>query len=412
MIGAQTVRPVSASGRLPRALLSCACSLIALAWGAAPAAAQYMYLDSNGDGLHTAADRMNKSTPTTIDVWLHTDQNRDGSPAACSYLFGALDMSSYEFVLHAVGGTVTWGSMSNLVPDFTINLARDSRDTAGTVYYHNGFGGATALAPGLYKLASLTATVATGSPRIDIVTRHPINRTARTSFGSECIANSSYDHTNRFGTNWLDVDGLDSPIDVPPIVTAPGIVVPKDGATVEFDVGASDPDGDAIESLTADLSGLPPGNDAVFTLTSPSTAGTFTWTPTANDSGNFAVTFTATNYLPASRTTLIRVIGTITGSEGQTAPSVYRLAQNRPNPFNPGTEIEFALARDGPVRIAIYDASGKLVRELLSVTLPAGPHTVRWDGTDRTGRPAASGVYWCRLEAGATRLSRHMVLLR
>jgi hypothetical protein len=46
--------------------------------------AQYMYLDSNGDGIHTAADEVNPAGPTTIEIWLNTAVNRDGSPAVCS----------------------------------------------------------------------------------------------------------------------------------------------------------------------------------------------------------------------------------------------------------------------------------------------------------------------------------------
>ena len=412
MIRNPSVRQESTGGRLRRVLLVLIGALVAWVPATTPAAAQYMYLDSNGDGINTSTDRMNKSTPTTIDVWLRTDHNRDGSLAGCDFQAGAMDMYSYEFVLHAVGGTITWGSMSNLIPSFTTNLARDSRDTTGTVYYHNGFGGSAAQVPGTYKLATLTATVATGSPRIDIVTRHAIARSARTSFASDCVANQTYDHTNRFDTNWQDVDGLAAPLDNAPIVTAPGLVLPQDGAAVQFNVGASDPDGDAMLSLTADLTGLPAGNNAVFTAGSPWTSGSFSWTPTANDSGDYSVTFTATNFLPGTHTTEIRVIGAVTGSQGQSAPAVNRLSQNYPNPFNPGTVIDFALAKGGPVRIAIYDPAGRLVRELVTATLPSGPHSVRWDGTDGTGRDVASGVYWCRMEAGAARFSRHMVLLR
>ena len=40
--------------------------------------AQYMYLDSNGDGLHSGSDRLSASGATTVDVWLKTNENRDG----------------------------------------------------------------------------------------------------------------------------------------------------------------------------------------------------------------------------------------------------------------------------------------------------------------------------------------------
>jgi len=372
-----------------------------------------MYLDSNGNSVHDTGDRMNKSTPTTIDVWLDTDSNRDGTPGVCETGPGALDMSHYEFVLHAVGGTVTWGPMTNLISSFSVNLARDSRDTTGPTHYHNGYGGVGTVVPGLYKLATLTATVATGSPRIDIVEKHNINKLGRTSFGSECEANAEHDHMKRFGKNWFDADGLGAPIDQPPLVTAPGMVLPQDGSQVTINVTASDPDGDPISNLTADLSTLPVGHNGLFTKNGSNTAGTLTWTPTANDSGNYLVSFTATNFLSGTKVTVVRVIGTVTDvSEGQSSPYYFELAQNRPNPFNPATTIQFQLASQGHVRLAIYDMAGRLRGTLINAMLPAGPHEVRWLGQDVLGLPVPSGVYWYRLESDGLSRARRMVLLR
>ncbi len=377
--------------------------------------AQYLYLDSNGDGIHDATDRMNKSTPTTVDIWLDTDSNRDGSPATCTFGGGALDLSSYEVVLQAVGGTINWGPMSNLMANLTSNFARDARDTTGTVYYHNGYGTTMAskvYLPGFYKLASLVATVATGSPRVDIVVRHAINRASRTSFGTACLANAERDHTNKFGYNWFDVDGLQAPIDVPPFVRAPGLVLPQDGAQVVVDVLVSDPDGDGINSLVADFSGLPVGHNAAFTTNGSNTTGNFTWTPTANDSGDYSVTFTAMNFLPGTRTTVIHVIGTASGVGDKAPPATVELGQNHPNPFNPATSIDFFLPQSGRARLAIYDVAGRLVRELVSGIVDAGKHSEHWLGEDSRGKPVRSGVYWYRLEAGGLRLERRMVLLR
>ena len=44
--------------------------------------AQYMYLDANQDGIHDSGDALEANgTPTTVDVYLITDRNRDGSGA-------------------------------------------------------------------------------------------------------------------------------------------------------------------------------------------------------------------------------------------------------------------------------------------------------------------------------------------
>lgn len=88
------------------------------------------------------------------------------------------------------------------------------------------------------------------------------------------------------------------------------------------------------------------------------------------------------------------------------------LGQNRPNPFNPSTEISFALAAAGATELAIYTPAGQRVRTLLHEELPAGPHVVRWDGRGDDGRALASGLYIYRLQTAGHTLSRKMLLVR
>jgi len=88
-----------------------------------------------------------------------------------------------------------------------------------------------------------------------------------------------------------------------PVVTAPACWTGKETRTLSFVVTATDPDGDAITSLTA--STLPSG--AAFTTNASNTSGTFTWIPTLTQSGSYEVTFTASNALSGSATTNIKV---------------------------------------------------------------------------------------------------------
>ena len=105
-----------------------------------------------------------------------------------------------------------------------------------------------------------------------------------------------------------------------------------------------------------------------------------------------------------------RLISTVTPVPG---PQGLRLRQNVPNPFNPTTRIVYAADPDGgPVVLRVYDAAGRLVRTLVDGPANAGPDSVIWDGTDRHGRPAAAGVYHCRLEQGARVQTRKMVMLQ
>ena len=88
------------------------------------------------------------------------------------------------------------------------------------------------------------------------------------------------------------------------------------------------------------------------------------------------------------------------------------LFQNVPNPFNPSTSIAFYLPERSNVRIDIYDVAGRLVTTLVEGTRLGGRHTVEWNGSDVSGRTAASGVYFYRLVAGKFVQTRKMILLR
>ncbi len=90
----------------------------------------------------------------------------------------------------------------------------------------------------------------------------------------------------------------------------------------------------------------------------------------------------------------------------------FELHQNYPNPFNPSTAIAFEIPAQAPVRLVIYDALGRIVRVLVDGTLPAGRHTVVWDGRDAQGRPLSSGAYVCTLTSGGAVRSIRMALVK
>jgi len=94
------------------------------------------------------------------------------------------------------------------------------------------------------------------------------------------------------------------------------------------------------------------------------------------------------------------------------APARFHLAQNSPNPFNPGTVIRFGLAETRSVEVSVFSVAGRRVATLQRGPLPAGPHAVTWDGRDAAGRPVASGTYFYRLTAGDFRAVKSMVLLK
>jgi hypothetical protein len=95
-----------------------------------------------------------------------------------------------------------------------------------------------------------------------------------------------------------------------------------------------------------------------------------------------------------------------------TGPSALRLHPNRPNPFSPSTSIRYDLPKSAAVHIAVFDVRGRVVRVLVdSERREAGSYTVTWDGQTDGGQRAASGIYFCRLDAGYSAETRRMVLL-
>lgn len=101
-----------------------------------------------------------------------------------------------------------------------------------------------------------------------------------------------------------------------------------------------------------------------------------------------------------------------TGTEPPKVEHATRLAQNFPNPFNPTTRIAFGLSAPANVSLRIYDAGGRLVRELVNEKRPAGRFEEIWDGKGARGEASASGIYFYRLTAGSFAETRKMILLR
>lgn len=81
------------------------------------------------------------------------------------------------------------------------------------------------------------------------------------------------------------------------------------------------------------------------------------------------------------------------------APALWKLSVY-PNPFNPTTEVSFAMERDGDARVDVFDVNGRLVRTLVEGMLTAGNHKVSWNGRADNGSRAASGLYFVHLQSG------------
>jgi photosystem II stability/assembly factor-like uncharacterized protein len=88
-------------------------------------------------------------------------------------------------------------------------------------------------------------------------------------------------------------------------------------------------------------------------------------------------------------------------------PREFLLRQNYPNPFNPSTTIKFELPRVSHVSLAVYDVLGREVSVLVNERRDTGVHEVKFDGSN-----LASGVYFCRIQAGEFAASKRMLVLK
>ena len=143
------------------------------------------------------------------------------------------------------------------------------------------------------------------------------------------------------------------------------------------------------------------------------------------DAGNFAIEGAITLELRLTFTNVNHgieiggvAVGTLPNPIGIADPmpapgaEASSLGQNRPNPFNPSTVIDYELKDAGQVELRIFSAQGRLVRTLRNENALAGSHRAEWDGRDDAGRSVPSGAYYYQLKTGDAEESKPMILLR
>ncbi len=135
-------------------------------------------------------------------------------------------------------------------------------------------------------------------------------------------------------------------------------------------------------------------------------ATTFYWRVRAEVASN-GKAGKATTFGPWSETRSFTVaIGTSTEDES-TPPTKFALYRNYPNPFNPSTTFRYDIPKTMHVRLAVYDALGRMTAELVDRQVPSGSYRVTWHA-EKYG----SGMYFYRLEAGDFVQTRAMFLVK
>lgn len=154
----------------------------------------------------------------------------------------------------------------------------------------------------------------------------------------------------------------------------------------------------AIDGTTAWLDGGPGANESIDAIVPESgyyCLAVYRATGRTSGAGRYYLNFSPSTDAPAAG-----------------LPSVTRLVGAMPNPFTPRTALRFELARPAHAELHVYDLRGARVRTLQDGALPAGRHERWWDGTDRSGRRLAGGVYFARMHAEGVTQVRKVLLVR
>ena len=95
--------------------------------------------------------------------------------------------------------------------------------------------------------------------------------------------------------------------------------------------------------------------------------------------------------------------------EADAIPASAQWLRNFPNPFNPSTQISFAIDKAQTVDLNVYDIAGRLVQQLVqNRPFNAGIHSINWNAQ---GLPSGTYVYSLAFEDG-TVLTEKAILLK
>ena len=88
-------------------------------------------------------------------------------------------------------------------------------------------------------------------------------------------------------------------------------------------------------------------------------------------------------------------------------PKSFALHQAYPNPFNPVTQIQYAIPEDIHVELIIYDILGRQVTELINTFQQAGYYQATWNGDQNS-----SGLYFVKMVAGSYISTQKLMLVK
>ncbi len=109
--------------------------------------------------------------------------------------------------------------------------------------------------------------------------------------------------------------------------------------------------------------------------------------------------------IPEARKVIQALLNTSTEISDTGIPRAFKLAQNIPNPFNPGTRIRYTLDKDGVVTLTVFNLLGQPLEVLVHAFQTKGEYSLLYEPQNLT-----SGVYFYRLQSGGKTITKKMIL--
>ncbi|RKY60733.1 MAG: hypothetical protein DRP96_05160, partial [Candidatus Neomarinimicrobiota bacterium] len=108
------------------------------------------------------------------------------------------------------------------------------------------------------------------------------------------------------------------------------------------------------------------------------------------------------------------LLAAVNPPSGETLARKYVFVTNFPNPFNAETQISWNIPENqgGTYTLMLFDVRGNRVAAFVDQYLPGGKYNLKWDGTDQSGNPVASGLYFLTLNGNDVSVTRKIMLLR
>lgn len=147
----------------------------------------------------------------------------------------------------------------------------------------------------------------------------------------------------------------------------------------------------------------PPWNNGTFYKANPyyhTSSDTF-------ETVNMELVKRITQATVATVSTLSSTVTGVVENNSLQPPAVFSLSQNYPNPFNPTTNIKYQLPITNEVTLKVFDVLGREVATLVNERKSQGMYEVEWNAAKMP-----SGIYFCRLQAGALSETKKLVLVK